>query len=48
MVIFAFAFEDAKELGFVCEISNHIIGLATLVSIGKEIEAAMDHLDGNG
>jgi len=44
----AFPFYDAEQLGIGSEVGDKIISLAALVSLGEEVQAAINHLNGDG
>lgn len=45
---FAFTFDDAEQFGVGGQVSDDIIHLAALVSLRKEIKAAIYHFHGDG
>ncbi len=45
---FAFAFDNAQQFGVGRQVSDHIIRLAAMVSLGEEIETAIYHFHGDG
>ena len=45
---FAFTLDDAQQFGVSRQVGDDIFCLVTMMSLGKEIKAAIDHLHGDG